>query len=135
MPDYVVHATIAQSSNSLPALAALSLQAACRLSDDGLSAIASAAPRLQSVNLSQCSLLTSIGIESLSKSLGSVLRELYIDDCQGINIMECLPYLKDVKCLEVLSVAGIESVCDDFIKELMITHGPCLKDLILTDCM
>uniref|UniRef100_A0A7N1A3U6 Rad7 n=1 Tax=Kalanchoe fedtschenkoi TaxID=63787 RepID=A0A7N1A3U6_KALFE len=135
MPDYVMHATLAQSSNSLPALVALSVQAACRFSDSGLYAIISAAPRLQSINLSQCSLITSSGINCLTISLGSVLRELYIDDCQNIDIMQCLPGLKEVKCLEVLSIAGIESVCDEFIKHLMVIHGLCLKELILTNCV
>ncbi|CAM8927901.1 unnamed protein product [Rhodiola kirilowii] len=135
MPDYVLHATLARSTNSLPSLATLSLQAACRLSDSGLSALTAAAPRLQSINLSQCSLLTSTGIESLTKSLGPVLKELYIDDCQGIDVMQCLHCLKKVKCLEVLSVAGIESVCDTFIRELMFLNGQCLKELVLTNCM
>ncbi|KAK9275133.1 hypothetical protein L1049_022392 [Liquidambar formosana] len=135
MPDYVLHATLARSLNSLPALTIISLKGACRLSDIGLSALVSSAPALRSINLSQCSLLTSTGIASVADSLGSDLRELYIDDCQNIDAMLVLPALKKLERLEVLSLAGIQTVCDDFVRELMIVRGQSMKELVLSDCV
>ncbi|XP_048335768.1 uncharacterized protein LOC107423875 isoform X2 [Ziziphus jujuba] len=135
LPDYVVLAALARSSNSMPKLTTLSLTGACRLSDVGLDALVSSAPHLRSINLSQCSFLTSSSINSLANSLGSKLRELYLDDCQSIVPMLTLPALKRLKQLEVLSLAGIESVCDDFITHFIRDHGTNMKKLVLTGCV
>ncbi|XVE53999.1 hypothetical protein DITRI_Ditri03aG0047500 [Diplodiscus trichospermus] len=135
LPDYILHSTLARSSNSLPALTKLSLTGAFRLSDAGLSALVSSAPMLRSVNLSQCSFLTHGAIETLANSLASVLVELYINDCQSIDAMLILPALKKLEHLEVLSVAGLESVTDGFIKEFIVTRGNGIKELILTGCV
>ncbi|GFS43801.1 hypothetical protein Acr_00g0087060 [Actinidia rufa] len=135
MPDYVLRATLACSSNSLPALTTISLKGSYRLSDVGLSSLVASAPALRSVNLSQCSLLTSDGISTLADSLGSVLRELYIDDCQNIDALLILPALLKLEHLEVLSLAGIESVCDDFLGKFIAVRGHHIKDLVLTNCM
>ncbi|XP_057965062.1 uncharacterized protein LOC131155722 [Malania oleifera] len=135
MPDYILLATLAQSSNCLPALTTISLKGACRLSDVGLSALLRAAPALKSINLSQCSLLSSSSIDALADSHGSVLRELYIDDCQSIDAMHILPALQKLEHLEVLSLAGLQSVCDDFIRSFIIMRGQNMKELILTDCV
>ncbi|KAH0970796.1 hypothetical protein GBA52_022952 [Prunus armeniaca] len=132
--DYILHSTLARSSNCLPALTTLSLSGACRLSDVGLSALVSSAPALRSLNLSQCSLLTSSSIGTLADSLGSVLRELYLNDCQGIDALLILPALKKLEHLEVLWLGGLENVCDDFIKEFVTARGQSLKELVLTDC-
>ncbi|CDY71751.1 BnaCnng74280D, partial [Brassica napus] len=70
MPDYVLPSTLARSPKSLPMLSSLSLSGACRLSDVGLRALVSVAPAITSINLSQCSLLTSSTIDMLSDSLG-----------------------------------------------------------------
>lgn len=134
MPDYILHSTLARSSNCLPSLTSLSLSGACRLSDVGLAALVSSAPALRSLNLSQCSLLTSSSIDTLANSLGSVLRELYLNDCQSINAMLILPALKKLEHLEVLWLPGIDNVCDDFIKEFITARGHNLKELVLTDC-
>lgn len=134
MPDYILHSTLARSSNCLPALTSLSLSGACRLSDVGLAALVSSAPALRSLNLSQCSLLTSSSIDALAISLGSVLRELYLNDCQNINALLILPALKKLEHLEVLWLARIDNVCDDFIKEFITARGHNLKELVLTDC-
>ncbi|XP_034700394.1 uncharacterized protein LOC117925486 [Vitis riparia] len=134
MTDYVLRATFDMLSNGLPALTTVSLKGACRLSDAGLRALVSSAPMLRSINLSQCSLLTSASIKTLAETLGSVLRELYIDDCQGIDAMHILSALEKLEYLEVLSVAGIQTVCDDFIWEFISVHGPTMKELVLTDC-
>lgn len=134
MTDYVLRATFDMLSNGLPALTTVSLKGACRLSDAGLRALVSSAPMLRSINLSQCSLLTSASIKTLAETLGSVLRELYIDDCQGIDAMRILSALEKLEYLEVLSVAGIQTVCDDFIWEFISVHGPTMKELVLTDC-
>ncbi|KAF3439680.1 hypothetical protein FNV43_RR17958 [Rhamnella rubrinervis] len=135
LPDYVLLATLAQSSNNLPALTTLSLTGACRLSDVGLNALVSSAPALRSINLSQCSLLTFSGVDKLAKSLGSSLRELYLDDCQSIDVKLALPALKKLEQLEVLSLAGLENVCDDFITEFIRVRGHKMKKLVLTDCV
>lgn len=132
--DYVLLSTLARSSNSLPVLKSLSLSGACRLSDIGLAALVSSAPALQSLNLSQCSFLTSSSIDSIAKSLGSNLRELYLDDCQSIDPMLTISAMKKLQHLEVLSLAGIENVCDEFIQEFLTAGGHNLKELILTNC-
>ncbi|XP_060187949.1 uncharacterized protein LOC132617078 [Lycium barbarum] len=135
MPDYILLATLARWPNNLPALTTLSLKGACRLSDTGLTAIISAAPNLRSMNLSQCSLLTCDGISCLSNSLGSVLRELYLDDCEAIDPMLILPALLKLEHLEVLSLAGIQTVCDAFIKEFVTHRGQSLREIVLKGCM
>lgn len=135
LPDYVLLSTLAQSSNNLPALTTLSLTGACRLSDVGLNALVSSVPALRSINLSQCSLITFSGIDKLAKSLGSSLRELYLDDCQSIDVKLTLPALKKLEQLEVLSLAGLENVCDDFITEFIRVRGHKIKKLVLTDCV
>ncbi|KAM1047249.1 hypothetical protein ACFX2C_026631 [Malus domestica] len=135
MPDYILHSTLAQSSNCLPNLVTLSLSGACRLSDVGLGQLISSAPALRSLNLSQCSLLTYSSIGTLADSLGSVLKELYLNDCQGIDAMLMLPELKKLERLEVFSLAGFENVCDNFIREFITARGHSLKELVLTDCV
>ncbi|XVF35126.1 hypothetical protein REPUB_Repub18cG0117900 [Reevesia pubescens] len=134
LPDYILLSTLARSSNSLPALTNLSLTGGYRLSDDGLSALVSSAPALRYVNLSQCSLVTHSSIDTLATSLASVLLELHINDCQSIDAMLILPALKKLEHLEVLSVAGLESVTDGFIKEFIIAQGNGIKELVLTGC-
>ncbi|XP_073154328.1 uncharacterized protein [Henckelia pumila] len=135
VPDYALPATFAHSPNSLPALTSISLKGAYRLSDAGLSSLVSSAPSLKSIDLSQCPLVTSEGISFLSKSLRLVLRELYIDHCQGVDVMVSLPGLLELENLEVLSVAGIHTVCDDFICEVVSVHGCRMKHLVLADCI
>ncbi|XP_010412894.1 PREDICTED: uncharacterized protein LOC104699259 [Camelina sativa] len=133
MPDYVLHLTLARSPKQLPVLSSLSLSGACRLSDVGLEALVSAAPTITSINLSQCSLLTSSSIDMLSYSLGSVLRELYINECQNIDMKLILPALKKFEKLEVLSLADLPSVKGQFLKEFVTARGQTLKQLILTN--
>lgn len=135
MPDYILYATLGRSPNCLPLLTTLSLKGACRLSDIGLSSLLSAAPALRSLNLCQCSLLTSGGINSIADSLGSVLRELYIDDCDSIDPILMLPALSKLEYLEVLSLAGLHTVSDDFICQLIALRGQKLKELVLADCV
>lgn len=136
MADYILCSTLARSPNILPSLTTISLRGACRLSDVGLSALLSSAPALKSINLGQCSLLTSNAINSIADSLGSILKELYLDDCEGIsNAMLILPALKKLESLEVLSLAGLQSVCDDFIMELIPVCGHNMKEIVLTDCV
>ncbi|XP_010488791.1 PREDICTED: uncharacterized protein LOC104766576 [Camelina sativa] len=133
MPDYVLHLTLARSPKQLPVLSSLSLSGACRLSDVGLEALVSAAPAITSINLSQCSLLTSSSIDMLSYSLGSVLRELYINECQNIDMKLILPALKKFEKLEILSLADLPSVKGQFLKEFVTARGQTLKQLILTN--
>ncbi|RDX98496.1 rhp7, partial [Mucuna pruriens] len=135
LPDYVIVATLAQSPRHLSRLTTLSLSGACRLSDGGLRALVSSAPALRSINLSQCSLLTSASIYILAESLRSLLKELYLDDCQGIDAALIVPALIELEHLEVLSVAGIQTVCDEFVKNYIIARGQNMKELVLKDCI
>lgn len=135
LPDYVLVTTLALSANNLPALTTVSLRGGCRLTDVGLKSLVSSAPAIRSLNLSQCSLLTSSSIDTLADSYGSVLRELYLDDCQSIDAMLTLPALKKLEQLEVLSLARIENVCDEFIREFISIRGHNMKELVLTDCL
>uniref|UniRef100_A0A1J3CED2 F-box/LRR-repeat protein 13 n=1 Tax=Noccaea caerulescens TaxID=107243 RepID=A0A1J3CED2_NOCCA len=133
MPDYVLPSTLARSPKNLPMLSSLSLKGACRLSDVGLRALISAAPAIESINLSQCSLLTSSSIDMLSDSLGSVLRELYINECQNIDLKLILSALKKFEKLEVLSLVDLPSVRGRFLREFVTARGQALKQLILTN--
>ncbi|XP_061352514.1 uncharacterized protein LOC133297396 [Gastrolobium bilobum] len=135
LPDYVIVATLAQSPRQLPRLTSLSLSGACRLSDGGLRAIVSSAPALRSINLSLCSLLTSASLYILAESLRSLLKELYLDNCQAIDAALIVPALRELEHLEVLSVAGIQTVCDEFVKDYIIACGHNLKELVLKDCI
>ncbi|CAL9088871.1 unnamed protein product, partial [Musa textilis] len=134
LPDYVLSGTLAQYPHSLPSLTTICLKGAYRLSDDGLNAIIHSAPSLRSVNLSQCSLLTPLGIINVAAKLDRVLTELYIDDCQNVDAMAILPALKKLIHLEVLSVAGIQSVCDKFVHQLIPVCGSHMKELIFARC-
>lgn len=133
--DFVILSTLARSSDSLPALKSLSLTGACCLSDVGIAALVCSAPALQSLNLSQCSFLTFSSIDSIANSLGSTLRELYLDDCLKIDPVLMVPAMKKLQHLEVLSLAGIGDVCDKFIQEFLTAGGHNLKELILTNCV
>ncbi|KAF8034029.1 hypothetical protein BT93_C0339 [Corymbia citriodora subsp. variegata] len=134
LTERIISSSLAKSANSLTALSTMSISGACRLSDDGLRTLVSAAPSIRSINLNQCSLLTSTSVETIANTLGSVLKELYIDDCQSINAMLTLPAVKKFERLEVLSVAGIQSVSDDFIREFIFVRGHHMKELVLGDC-
>lgn len=133
MPDYVLPSTLARSPKSLPMLSSLSLSGACRLSDVGLRALVSVAPAITSINLSQCSLLTSSSIHMLSNSLGSVLRELYLNECQSIDLKLILTALKKFEKLEVLSLVDLPSVTGRLLRDFVTARGQALKQLILTN--
>ncbi|KAL3500856.1 hypothetical protein ACH5RR_039949 [Cinchona calisaya] len=133
--DDVLRKTLARSPNSLPNLSVISLKGAYKLSNDGLNALVISAPALQSVNLSGCFLLTDVGINILAESLGSILRELCIDYCTKIDAMEILPALNKFEHLEVLSVAGIETVCDQFVSDLLTACGHNIKKLNFSNCL
>uniref|UniRef100_A0A0A9D7Y7 F-box/LRR-repeat protein 15-like leucin rich repeat domain-containing protein n=1 Tax=Arundo donax TaxID=35708 RepID=A0A0A9D7Y7_ARUDO len=134
MPDYILPTTLAMVPNCMPLLTKISLKGNYRLSDKGLDTIISAAPSLSVINLCECSLLTSSGIEILANKLHSVLRELYIDDCINVEAMMILPALQKIKHLEVLSMSGILSVCDKFVSELIPIHGSNMRELAFAGC-
>ncbi|XP_062192491.1 uncharacterized protein LOC133895984 isoform X2 [Phragmites australis] len=134
MPDYILPTTLAKVPNCMPLLRKISLKGNYRLSDKGLDTIISAAPSLSVLNLCECSLLTSSGIEILANKLHSVLRELYIDDCINVEAMMILPVLQKIKHLEVLSMSGIQSVCDKFVNELIPVHGSNIRELAFAGC-
>ncbi|KAK9705576.1 hypothetical protein RND81_07G067500 [Saponaria officinalis] len=118
-----------------PVLTTISLKGACRISDAGLTAIVSAAPVLRSMNLSQCSLLTDVGIKTIADKLGSIVHELYLDDCDTLDAMSILPSLKRLLRLEVLSLRGIGGVSDKFLKQLLTSNGHNMKELVLANCV
>ncbi|PUZ51796.1 hypothetical protein GQ55_6G218500 [Panicum hallii var. hallii] len=134
MPDYILPTTLAKAPNCMPLLRKISLKGNYRLSDKGLDTIISAAPSLSSLNLCECSLLTSSGIVILADKLHSVLRELYIDDCTNVDAMMILPALQKINHLEALSMSGIQSVCDKFVNELLTIHGLNMKELAFAGC-
>ncbi|KAL3825373.1 hypothetical protein ACJIZ3_021402 [Penstemon smallii] len=135
MPDFTLSDTLARSPNCLPALTTISLKAAYRLSDAGLKTLVSSAPNLKSVDLSQCSLLTSDGIYSMANSLRLVLRELFLDNCDGVEAMLILPALLMLENLQVLSLAGIQTVSDDFLSKVLSVHGSRMKEIVVGDCI
>ncbi|CAJ1940499.1 unnamed protein product [Sphenostylis stenocarpa] len=132
IPDYAL--LDRRSQRWLPRLISLSLSGACRLSDKGLQMLVSSAPVLRSINLSQCSLLSSFSVTILAHSLGSLLKELYLDDCLTIDAAQIVPGLKKLEHLEVLSLAGIQTVSDEFIRDYITARGHNMKELVLKDC-
>ncbi|XP_014510705.1 uncharacterized protein LOC106769554 [Vigna radiata var. radiata] len=134
IPDYALFGPLRQSPWWLPRLVNLSLSGACRLSDKGLHVLVSSAPSLRSINLSQCSLLSSVSVNILAHSLGSLLKELYLDDCLTIDAAQIVPALKKLEHLEVLSMAGIQTVSDEFIGDYITARGHNMKELVLKDC-
>ena len=58
------------------------------------------------------------------------LENLYIDDCTNVDAMLILPALQKNNHLEVLSMSGIQCVCDKFVKGLIPVHGSNLKELV-----
>lgn len=133
--DYTILDTLVQSPSCLPRLLNLSLSGACRLTDKGLQALVASTPVLRSINLSQCSLLTYASLSILADTLGPILKELYLDDCLLIDAALIVLPLKRLEHLEVLSLAGIQTVCDGFIKDYIIACGHRIKELVLKDCM
>ncbi|KAL3655799.1 hypothetical protein CASFOL_000195 [Castilleja foliolosa] len=135
MLDCAFKDVLSHSSNNFSSLGIVSLRGACRLSDNGLKALVMSAPLLQSINLGQCSLLTANAVNLIADFLGSNLKELFIDDCQRINPMLVLTAFKKFTCLEVLSVAGIHSITDQIISEMVTVCGRSIKELDLADCL
>ncbi|GKE22974.1 leucine-rich repeat, cysteine-containing subtype protein [Tanacetum coccineum] len=129
LPDYVLLPILAFLPSQLSALTNISLKGACRLSDAGLKALVDSAPALRSINLGCCSLLTVDAINNLADKLGSVLKELYIDECFDLDAKHILPALLKLEQLQVLSVAHNESVDNSFIIKF-VAAPDCTK---LTD--
>jgi len=127
--------TLAKSPSCLSRLISLSLTGARRLTDKGLPLLVSSATALRSINLSQCSLLTFASLNILADSLGSILKELYLDDCILIDADLILSGLTRLEQLEVLSLAGVPTVSDKFIESYIIACGHNIKELVLKDSM
>jgi len=133
--EYTLLSTLAKSPNCLSRLISLSLTGACRLTDKGLQSLVSAATTLRSINLSECYQLTFASLDVLADSLGSLLKKLYLDDCIRIDVALILSALKRIEHLEVLSLAGLPTVSDKFIKNYIISCGHNIKELVLKDCV
>ncbi|GFP84736.1 F-box/LRR-repeat protein 3 [Phtheirospermum japonicum] len=134
MPDYILHSTLARSPNCLPALTTLSLKGAYRLTDVGLRTLASAAPSLKSFDISECPLLTYKGICCMLNLLSLFLMEFDLENSHGVDAMLILPTLLKLERLEVLSLAGIQTVFDDFVSKFVSVNGCRMKELVLADC-
>ena len=52
-----------------------------------------------------------------------------------MDALAILPALQKINHLEVLSMSGIQSVCDKFVKELIAVHGSNLKELAFAGCL
>uniref|UniRef100_A0A7N0ZTD8 Uncharacterized protein n=1 Tax=Kalanchoe fedtschenkoi TaxID=63787 RepID=A0A7N0ZTD8_KALFE len=115
-------------------LVTLSLKGAAHLTDKGLGSLVQLAPSLQSLNLSQCPLLTAKGIDTLAIWYGKTLEELYLDDCLAIDVVAMLTALKEFLNLQVLSVAGSPSVGDDFVRHIVALRGSFMKELVFASC-
>ncbi|KAJ9550740.1 hypothetical protein OSB04_014785 [Centaurea solstitialis] len=126
--DDIICNALALPPNSLASLGILSLRGAARLSDDTFK-------HLISINLGQSALLTCDGIEILADSLKTNLKELYIDQCPRIDAMRSLSSMMKFKHLEVLSVAEIPTVNDDFVMGITASFGRTLKELNLAGCV
>ncbi|KAK9099502.1 hypothetical protein Syun_026547 [Stephania yunnanensis] len=107
LPDYIVRSTLAKSKNTMPSLVSISLRGACRLTDNGLIALISSAPQLRSINLGQCSLLTSSGIHDVLMSVGSSLRELDLTD-SAIGAITAVCW--GLRSLDIVNVQGLTDV-------------------------
>lgn len=119
-------------SGVLQALVSLSLKGAVQLTDKGLGFIVQLAPTLGSLDISQCPLVSATGINVLSIWYGKTLEKLYVDDCTGIDAMAMLPALLKFMNLQVLSVAGNYSVCDEFVRHFLAVRGRRIKELVLS---
>lgn len=135
MLDIAFKSILDRCLSSFSRLAIVSLRGSCRLSDDGLRMLVLSAPLLRSINLGQCALLTSDAVKFIADVLGSELRELYIDECHKIDALQSLPAMKKFRHLEILSVAGIHSINDCFVNEIVTAFGQTLRELDFADCM
>ncbi|KAK9131376.1 hypothetical protein Sjap_011863 [Stephania japonica] len=107
LPDYIVHSTLAKSKNTMPSLVSISLRGACRLTDNGLIALISSAPQLRSINLGQCSLLTSSGIHDVLVSVESSVRELDLTD-SAVGAITAVCW--GLRSLDIANVQGLTDV-------------------------
>ncbi|KAI7733410.1 hypothetical protein M8C21_023276 [Ambrosia artemisiifolia] len=133
--DDIIPNSLARAPNSLPFLGILSLKGAARLSNKTLKPLFISAPLLQSINLSQCTLLTHTAINIMVHYLKDNLKELYIDECPRIDAQRSSYLIVKFKQLEVLSVAGIETMRDEYVVFIAALLGESLKELNLADCV
>ncbi|CAK8563577.1 unnamed protein product [Lathyrus sativus] len=133
--DETVYHTLAKPVNSLSKLTSLSIAGAYDLNNEGLQLLISSVTALRYLNLTKCVRLTATGLDILADSFGSTLKELYIDGFNLINTKGVLQALKRLKELQVLSLAGIRDLSDEFIKDYIMACGCNLKGLVLKDCV
>ena len=67
-------------------------------------------------------------------SLAPVIKELCLESCQQLEAFNIFPALKKMQKLEVLSVAWVAGVTDEFVSELLAYLGCDLKDISLFGC-
>ncbi|KAL1371762.1 hypothetical protein AAHE18_01G156300 [Arachis hypogaea] len=78
-------------------------------------------PRLISLSITGACRLSDKGLRALISSAPAL---------RSVNLT-----LKALENLEVLSLAGVGTVCDKFIKDYIIANGQNMKELILKDCV
>ena len=67
-------------------------------------------------------------------SLEPIIKELCMESHQQLEAFKILPTLKKMQKLELLSVAWIAGVTDEFVSELLTYLGRDLKEISLFGC-
>lgn len=132
--DTVISASLAVGPASLPALQTLTLQGAYRLSNNGLSSLAAAAPGLKSIDLQSCCLVTEEGVRALADATGSNLLSLSLHGCTQLDGSRLIPALTPLKTLQTLSLAHVGGITAPVLSNLLLALGSSLLDLDLSDC-
>ncbi|CAI5537407.1 unnamed protein product [Closterium sp. Naga37s-1] len=134
LSDTCFTTTLLRAPASLPALRSLSLQGAYRLSDTSLPPLALSAPSLAHLSLLHCPLLSAPAVSTLLSSLASSLKTLRLDGCTQLSAHALLPGLRALTGLTCLSLAGVPSVTDAVLADLLPAVGGHLRDLSLAHC-
>eukprot|EP00249_Psilotum_nudum_P017534 c26376_g2_i1 orf=2-2341(+) len=132
--DQCVSAMVARSNGSLPSLYTVSLRGAYRLTDNGLADFVRATPVLTSLDLTDCSYLSELGIQIVADCLGSNLNKLCLDGCKQLNVSKMLLVLLNMRQLQSLSLANVAGMCDELVSELAVHLGLTLQELSLAHC-
>jgi hypothetical protein len=147
-------AYLAARTGKLTELSLASSQPVRGVSDDGVQAIAQAAPSLRRLDLTRCTSLSDIGFASLATcaklealnlshtSVGDVglvtivnsipgLEEINLDGCENINNLSPITWLPELKSLSLRHCEN--AVTDDLVGEL-VTRCKKLRELYLDEC-
>ncbi|KAL2631438.1 hypothetical protein R1flu_016124 [Riccia fluitans] len=132
--DHCLATLCAKGGNSFPELQSLVLKGAYRLVDQGVTRMLNTSPRLKSVDLTQCSLISEHSVEAIADTLGATIESLVLDNCSQLSGLKLLPALRKIPHLRKLSLAGIPQVTDGVISELLVPLRFDLQELGLRYC-